>query len=45
MPTAVCIHHEQVNRIAAHVEHAQSHPFNLAVGNTNLREVVQTIIV
>lgn len=44
MPAAVRIHHEQVNRIAAHVENAQSHPFNLAGTDTIAREVAQRII-
>jgi hypothetical protein len=44
MPTAVRIHHEQVNRVAAHVENAQSHPFNLAGTDTISREVAQSII-
>jgi len=45
MPTSVRIDHQEVNRIAAHVEHTQSHPSNLAGRNTNLREVARTMIV
>jgi hypothetical protein len=44
MPTAVRIHHEQVNRVAAHVENAQSHPINLAGIQNIAREVAQWII-
>jgi hypothetical protein len=45
MATAVCIHHQEVNRVAAHVKHAQSHTTNLAGRNTNQREVGRTNIV
>jgi len=30
MPTAVRVDHKQMNRVAAHVENAQSHRYNLA---------------
>jgi hypothetical protein len=44
VPTAVCINHQQVHRVAAHVENAQSHPFNLAGTNTIRREVGEGMI-
>ena len=44
MPATVRIHHEQVNRVTAHVENAKSHTFNLAGTDTIAREVPQRII-
>ena len=44
MPTAVRVDHKQMNRVAAHVENAQSHSSNLAGTNSIRREVGGAII-
>ena len=44
MPTAVCVNHQKVHRVAAHVENAQSNLLNLAGTNRIRREVGGAII-